>query len=232
MIQRYPIQRRREVRYNDRALKSLTVVFGLAACLAAAPAHSQDAPPPIGLFSLDVHGTIPHFPDQAQLAESHGLKQGELPGTGLGLYTAATLYVLKWKAVTFGLGGQLTMARAHSGARPLSETETGRAVTERFRHASPQLSFNFGDGDGWSYISGGVGPATWSLIPDGESATATDEERLFTIDYGGGARWFIKRHLAFSFDVRFYAINPGTPGVHVGSPRTTLLIMGAGISLK
>jgi hypothetical protein len=69
-------------------------------------------------------------------------------------------------------------------------------------------------------------------VPDSASPTPSDEERLFTIDYGGGARWFIKRHLAFSFDVRFYAINPGTVGPNVGSPRTTLLIMGAGISLK
>ena len=33
--------------------------------------------------------------------------------------------------------------------------------------------------------------------------------RLKTINYGGGARWFAKAHVAFSFDVRFYAINPG-----------------------
>ena len=39
---------------------------------------------------------------------------------------------------------------------------------------------------------------------------AADEEPLKTINYGGGARWFTKTHLAFSFDVRFYAINPGT----------------------
>ena len=36
-----------------------------------------------------------------------------------------------------------------------------------------------------------------------------DDEPLNTINYGGGARWFIKPHVAFSFDVRFYAINPG-----------------------
>ena len=49
----------------------------------------------------------------------------------------------------------------------------------------------------------------------------------------GGGRWFAKKHVAFSFDVRFYAINPGPPnGRFVGSPRTTLLVIGGGVSVK
>ena len=43
----------------------------------------------------------------------------------------------------------------------------------------------------------------------------------------------MKSHLAFSFDVRFYAINPGTEYIGLpGSPRTTLTIIGAGVSVK
>ena len=43
----------------------------------------------------------------------------------------------------------------------------------------------------------------------------------------------MKRHLAFSFDVRFYQMDPGTPTIFgAGSPRTTQLVAGAGISLK
>ena len=95
------------------------------------------------------------------------------------------------------------------------------------------VSFNFGDGDGWSYLSGGIGTSTWSLVPDGLPPAAPDTEHLKTINYGGGGRWFIKRHLAFSFDVRFYAIEPTTPiPGHPSGPRTTLLIMGAGVSVK
>jgi hypothetical protein len=56
---------------------------------------------------------------------------------------------------------------------------------------------------------------------------------LKTINYGGGARWFAKKHLAFSFDVRFHAINPGTAsGGFPPSPRTTFLVIGAGVSVK
>ena len=62
-----------------------------------------------------------------------------------------------------------------------------------------------------------------------------DAERLKTIDYGGGARWFAKPHLAFSFDVRFYAINPShfrQPGWPEQVLRTTLFVVGAGVSIK
>jgi hypothetical protein len=199
-----------------------------------APARAQDeVPPPIGRFAVDLHGTFPKFTNTGQLAASRGLAQNELPGIGLGLYAGAHVYVFRWKAMTIGLGGDLTLARSHSSAKELNGAEIARAVTERFTHASPQLSLNFGDGDGWSYLSGGIGPARWSVVPDNGVATPADEERLQTISYGGGARWFVRRHLAFSFDVRFYAISPGTPqGDRPGSPRTTLFVAGGGISIK
>jgi hypothetical protein len=152
---------------------------------------------------------------------------------GIGLHAGAHVYVFHWRALTVGLGGEVTLARSHSSARQFAGTEVARAVSERFTHITPQLSFNFGTGDGWSYISGGIGSSRRSIVPDGGEATAADSERLSTINYGGGARWFAKRHLAFSFDVRFYAINPGTPDLgRAGSPRTTLFVAGAGISVK
>src|SRR5262249_50158553 len=169
---------------------------------------------------------------QPQLAQSRGVSEFELPGGGFGVDADAQYYFFRWKAVTFGVGGQVTLARSHS-----AETSVGgvveRAVTERFTSIAPQISFNFGTGNGWSYISGGIGASKWFIVPDGYDPLPADEERLKTINYGGGARWFVKRHLAFHFDVRFYAIDPGTPAFGFpGSPRTTLMIAGAGISLK
>jgi hypothetical protein len=196
-------------------------------------AAAQDPPPRIGPFVVDVHGTVPRFGEDPELAASRGLALGELPGSGLGVHTAAHVYVYTWRVLTIGLGGSFTFARSHQGSKPLSNVEVGRAVTERFTHVAPELSFNFGSGNGWSYISGGIGPGVWSVAPDGQPKLPGDSERLQTINYGGGARWFAKPHLAFSFDVRYYAINPGTPfGALPGSPRKTLLILGAGISVK
>jgi hypothetical protein len=214
----------------------LALCCGLTAlALQAAPASAQDPPPRIGPFVIDLHGTVPRFPDDPQLAASRGLLVGELPGAGLGLHGGVHVYPFSWKAVTFGLGVDLTLARARQGAVPLSPVQRARPVTEDFSHAAPQLSFNFGSGDGWSYLSGGIGPAVWSVVEDGSDAAPPDTERLQTINYGGGARWFTNRHMAFSVDVRFYAINPSTFLPETGlptSPRTTLLIIGAGVSLK
>jgi hypothetical protein len=115
---------------------------------------------------------------------------------------------------------------------PASATSL-RTVTERLTYLGPQISFNFGTGAGWSYLSGGIAASTWSLVPDGQAPLPPDEERLQTIDYGGGARWFAKPHLAFSLDVRFYAVNPSTPIPGLpGGPRNTFFVFGAGISLK
>jgi hypothetical protein len=134
--------------------------------------------------------------------------------------------------VTFGVGGEFATGRARQ--TPTATETTLRPATERFTTLAPQLSFNFGTGTGWSYISGGLGRSTWAVVPQGQEGFPADSEKLKTINYGGGARWFMKTHLAFSFDVRFYAINPGTPyfAGALGSPRTTLLVIGAGVSIK
>jgi len=203
-------------------------------CLAvASEAAAQDPIPRIGPFAIDVHGTVPRFPNNKQLIDSRDLLTQEMPGAGLGVHVSANVYVYTWKAVTFGLGGDAAFARAHSGPQPISANEIGRPVTERFMHVAPELSFNFGTGKGWSYLSGGIGRSTWFIVPDGVQSLPADHEGLETINYGGGARWFLNDHLAFSVDARFYAIYPGTPdGLRPGSPRTTLLIVGAGVSLK
>jgi hypothetical protein len=106
-------------------------------------------------------------------------------------------------------------------------------MVERVVTASPQLSFNFGTGHGWSYLSGGIGRSVWALHETGLEPSAADVEPLGTVNYGGGARWFIKNHLAFSLDARFYEFQPGTPiPPQPGSPHTQLFIISAGISLK
>ena len=207
-------------------------LLAAALVVASAPAAAQDQPSSIGPFVVDFRGSFPRFNNEVQLADSRGLDVSELPRQGLGLDVGLHVYLPKWKFLKLGLGGQFMAARAR--ATPSAEVSLGfRAVTERFSTVSPQLSFNFGDGDGWSYISGGIGLSQWSLVADGDRPGPPDTERLRTINYGGGARWFAKPHLAFTFDVRVYAIDPGSPSFgRIGSPRTTMLVMGAGVSVK
>jgi len=204
----------------------LPVVLGLPRS-----AYAQE-PPPIPRFVLDLHGTVTSFPDSPILAASRALSQTELPGTGLGGAVAAHFYPFKVGPVTVGLGGRVSTSRAHRTPDRTTQP-TLRPVAERFTYFGPQLSLNFGTGSGWSYLSGGINASTWSLVPEGASPLPPDEERLKTLDYGGGARWFARPHLAFSFDVRFYAINPSSPTAALpGGPRTTLLVFGVGVSVK
>ena len=54
----------------------------LIALLAAHPVLAQDPPPKIGPYVVDLHATIPRFPDDQQLAQSRGMLLAELPGSG------------------------------------------------------------------------------------------------------------------------------------------------------
>jgi hypothetical protein len=207
---------------------------GLMTACAAATARAQEAPPQIGPIALDIQGTALAFPTDEGLAASRGLDPVSLPKHGLGVNVGLHVYPFHLGAVTVGLGAQVALARAHHSP-PTSGTASpaDTAVTEQFASLAPQVSLNFGTGNGWSYLSAGIGITAWSLLPDGNNALPPDVEHLKTINYGGGARWFIKPHLAFSFDVRFYAVNPTTPALGLpAAPRTTRLIAGAGISIK
>jgi hypothetical protein len=215
-----------------RALAAAVLVFASSAHSALA----QDPPPPIPWVVVDLHASIPRFPSEdLLLAESRDMMLAELPGSGLGAQISVHVYPLRTRVVTIGLGGELAIGRARqtpvagataSGATPL------RAAEERITSLSPQLSLNFGSGSGWSYLSAGLGTTTWYLATDDLGEYPPNSDRLKTLNYGGGGRWFIKPHLAFSFDVRFYAINPGFAYIFPATPRTTLLIVGAGISVK
>src|SRR3954463_4246353 len=78
----------------------------LGACLCAAtPAFAQDPPPRLPWFAVDVHGSVPLFPNPPTLAQSRNLEPGELPGRGLGVQLALHVYPVRWRAVTFGIGG-------------------------------------------------------------------------------------------------------------------------------
>ena len=223
-------------------MRRVVLVFASAFAVLAGPtAFAQDPPPLLPRVVVDLQGLVPVFPNDApQLAASRpvlnrdlqpALTVAELPGAGFGGRAGAHLYFLKYKAMTIGAGGDVMFGR--SSSTPADASAGLVPVDERLRVLSSQLSFNFGSGHGWSYLSGGIGRAQWSLRPPGAAATSADTESLPTANYGGGARWFAKPHLAFSLDVRLYEIQPGTSVAgRPGSPRTRLFVIGAGISLK
>ena len=54
-----------------------------------------------------------------------------------------------------------------------------------------------------------------------------------TINMGGGARWFITSHIAFTFDVRFYLTRPeAASDLFPGRQRSRLMVLSAGLGIK
>jgi hypothetical protein len=54
-----------------------------------------------------------------------------------------------------------------------------------------------------------------------------------TLNYGGGARWFVTDHLGVGFDLRWHKVSlvPAS-STHPGAPRASLFVVGAGVVLK
>ena len=193
-------------------------------------AAAQD-PGSIGPFVLDVRGSFASLGQNADLAASRGLGPSQLAASGLGLDIGGHVYLFRWLGITFGVGASALFASASRSPGQDDPDPDGPTVKTRFMAISPQLSFNFGDGDGWSYLSGGLGTSRMSVFI--ESGEEPDQRRAGTLNYGGGARWFIKPHLAFSFDLRFFAISPlEQTATEPASPRMTVLAINVGVSIK
>ena len=216
-------------------MRALVVVLVLVFASLSSPALAQDPPPPFPWVVVDVHGSFPRFPsDDPDLALSRNMNVAELPGTGLGAQFGVHIYPIRTKIVTIGLGGELAIGHSSQTPAPATTSTTTplRPSEEHLTSLSPQLSLNFGNGSGWSYLSAGLGASTWSLSTPDLGDYPPNSDRLKTFNYGGGARWFVKPHLAFSFDVRFYSISPGFAYIFPGTPHTSILIIAAGMSLK
>lgn len=185
---------------------------------------------PIGGFVVDLRGSVAPYGQNEELATLRGLDPFATPSIGFGLETGAHAYVYRWRVITFGVGASFHTSRGSRGPETL--TAEGPLLQTTFTAVSPQVSFNFGGRDGWSYLSGGMGTSRVSL----HAADDTDRlpaRRASTLNYGGGARWFIRERLAFSLDLRFYAISPLPPADnHPRLPRMTLMALNIGASFR
>ena len=210
-----------------RVLVPLTMILGLAA-----PAAAQNSEP-IGLFAGDVRIALPGFKQEGSIATGLGVQTLDLPTRGLGLVFGAHIYPARRGVITLGLGAELMRSgRSRTAEAPATGGATDRTVHTSFWAFSPQLSLNFGSRQGWSYISGGLG---WGrFTTELEASPLPDAEgRLRTINYGGGARWFVNEHVALSLDLRFYAINAQEASLgRPAFPRSTIVAFNVGVGLK
>lgn len=205
----------------------LGLLLGMPALADAQPRQ------PIGPYIVDLRGALARFKQDGAIAATVDVPAASLPTRGLGLALGAHLYPLRRGNVTLGIGGELLLARDSRTGEPPDPPSTVAppTVTASLSAISPHLSLNFGHGEGWSYLSGGLGLGR--LTTERDDVTAADAGRTRTLHYGGGARWFTGPRLAFSFDVRFYAINGReASATDPAFPRARLMVISVGASLK
>ena len=216
----------------------------ISACVSmSAQTPSPDRPGP---YVIDVRGATLSLPDAAAFFPSLP-RSTAIPSQGYGIDAGAHIYLLQLGPARLGIGGMFLRVRGTAASSAVSSTGstassavTTPAVATLVTTVSPQLSVNFGSKAGWSYLSAGVGRTEITTRSGAFTDTATqgqvvqarllDSGALSNINFGGGARWFAKSHLAFSFDVRFHMLGAG--GETTATPGSTLVAVSAGLSLK
>ena len=196
-----------------------------------APTTAQPPQEPIGLYVIDLQGSFVPFSRNVELAENRDLNPPDTPGAGAGYQVGAHIYPFRWHVITFGIGASFHASLADQRPGERSPNPEGPTLRKRFTAVAPQLSFNFGGRDGWSYLSGGIMPSRLSLFP--LNAETPEQRTSGTLNYGGGVRWFINDRVAFSIDLRLYAISPiEQVGDTPGSPRMTQMTLNIGASFR
>ena len=160
-----------------------------------------------------------------------------VPTRSLGFDIGGHVYLLGIGPARVGLGASLARTKGGaSPAQPSGARQTSPDVDTTMTTLAPQLSLNFGSSAGWSYVSAGIGQtqitSTASSYASSSSTASTVEEttleleRRQTINVGGGARWFVSTHVAFSFEVRFHMI-AARATEEARTPKANTIVAGA-----
>ena len=215
--------------HNQSTVRCFVVIFLIVWFVT--PATAQPPQEPIGLYVIDLQGSFVPFSRNVELAENRGLNGPDTPGAGAGYQIGAHVYPFRWHVITFGIGASFHSSLADQRPGERSPNPDGPTLRKRFTAVAPQLSFNFGGRDGWSYLSGGITPSRLSLFP--LNVDPPQQRRSGTLNYGGGVRWFVNDRVAFSIDLRLYAISPiEQVGDVPGSPRMTQMTLNIGASFR
>lgn len=220
--------------------RRLILIVAAAAGLLSDPADAQTKEP-IGRFVVDARGAsagVPTEPGWTPVVPA----DTQLPSRAIGVDIGAHVYVLRIRGAAIGIGGTWGFARGRTAPPEAPAGSTNRilqtpSVTTRTTTLAPQVSLNFGHSLGWSYLSAGLGRTR--AESEAQAVTGTiqymprDSGWTKTINFGGGARWFVNDHLGVGVDLRWHKLSivPGSD-THPGAPRASLLTAAVGIALK
>ena len=171
-----------------------------------------------------------------------------VPKRAFGLGIGAHLYPFHLGIARLGLGVEAMRARG-TAATPAATTTTSTtstsdtATSDTSANAADavmdlttvagQVSFNFGSRDGWSYLTAGYGNTRTRGQVSSEvpgpilHSVVVLKRHAPTINYGGGARWFIRERLAVGFDLRFHRV-----AADGALPGATVFALSAGVSVR
>ena len=219
----------------------LAAALLIALLLTGAPASAQSTSRP-GPWALDVRGVTSPVPEQTVFYPALD-RSALIPGRGFGLDLGLHVYLLNLGAARLGIGADLFYVRGKTeplaptpaGGSGTIATSPGQRVEVDLRMLAPQVSFNFGSREGWSYLGAGLGTADVVTRTSGVLPGRQQSSRLTAINVGGGARWFVKSHLAVGFDIRMHNIGAGTVGAIpplAATPAMRMLTVAVGLSIK
>jgi hypothetical protein len=212
-------------------------------CALTSTAAAAQEREPLPLFAADLHAASVGLPTAEGWIPVPVIGDTPFAGRGLGFSGGATVYPFKAGIITFGFGTSISMAKGKGEALEI-QTGSGNAVvivtTPVMRtgvfNVIPQISFNFGHKLGWSYVSAGVGTTRVNARSD---ATATLPSVVLpdtwnqALNFGGGARWFMKRRFGAGFDVRFVKLGSrAASGDRPAAKRTQMITFSAGITVQ
>jgi len=215
----------------------------LLALSTAVPAAAQQ-PERLPLFAVDVHAATVGLP-QAEGWVPVVSADTELPGRNWGISAGATVYPFRLGRMTIGFGASLITGRGSGSGESLTiTTGTGEDVKPAatpvvhtgVTSLAPQVSINFGRKLGWSYMSAGIGRTRVTSRADAfgtAPAIIVPDAWNQALNFGGGARWFMKPRLGAGFDVRFVKLSSRSPTDTLPSAkRTQMWNISAGISIQ
>jgi hypothetical protein len=197
----------------------------LAALLISTAAFAQSSSP--GPYIVDLRGAMSGAPGGASFYPAVPVDT-RAPQRAFGFGVGAHVYPFQLGIARVGVG--IDVMRVRGSATSLTGN-VGAAMT--VSTLAPQVSFNFGTRDGWSYLSGGYGTTgTTAKVETPAAATTpgvtlTRERRTRTLNVGGGARWFLRERVAVGFDVRFHRL-----GATAGSASKQIVGLSVGLSLR
>ena len=219
------------------------LALGVVCVLLAASQGQAQTRERLPWLTADLHAASVGLPTAEGWIPVPVLGDTPLPGRGFGVSGAATVYPFKIGITTIGVGVAISAGTGTGNALEITTGSGAAAVTTvtpilrtQALNIIPQLSINFGHKLGWSYLSAGIGTTRI-----GASADATGTLPRVTLpdtwnqalNFGGGARWFMKPRLGASFDVRFIKLGSRAAAGDIPSAkRTQMVTFSAGISIQ